>query len=166
MQPPSPQRGVVEGRECGLPAPCLARMLSSWWLLVCVVQYDSPGELRVGLEVMLFARRVFGNGSMWIPPKRAEMIGAHSHTQRHLPQETPEVIPAGAIRGPATYRWAQMANLRSHRPLGGCSHLRVAPLGEPLSEPGKTRTCRRFVDMWGAMRTDCESVYSWPAEWI
>lgn len=123
----------------------------------------------VGLEVMLFARTGVGNRRVWIPPNRTEMIGAHSHPAASTNKKTtPEESLQGPAEGPGTYQQAQMANLRSNRPLGGCSLLRVAPFGEPLSEPGKARSvCRRFVlDMWGVMRTDCESVYSWPTEWI
>lgn len=57
--------------------------------------------------MMLFARRVLVMG-VWIPPIRAEMIGAHSHTQRHLPQETPEKSLPGPAEGPGpinVLRW-------------------------------------------------------------
>lgn len=91
----------------------------------------------MGLEVMLFAKKVLVKG-VWIPTPKP--VGNDLCPLTHpAPASTrnPSGIPAGAIRGPGTYRWAQMANLRSHRPLSGCSHLRLAPFGEPLSEPGK-----------------------------
>jgi hypothetical protein len=59
-------------------------------------------------------------------------VPTHTQWQLHYQyKKTPEESL------PRPYQWAQMANLTSHRPLGGCSHLRVAPFGEPLSEPGE-----------------------------
>lgn len=47
----------------------------------------------MGLEVMLFARRMLVMG-VWIPPKRAEMMGAHTHTPNGICQlEKPQRNP-------------------------------------------------------------------------
>lgn len=77
-----------------------ARTLSSpdavsWWLLVCVVQYDSPGERMVGLEMMLFARRALVMG-VWIPPQTCGNDRCPLTHPTASATGNPRGIPAGA----------------------------------------------------------------------